>query len=295
MLDEVSLTTGLLAAYTYYRSLQAIPSLIREWWETCKNLQLSSNVAAFTIKHFSPILIVGELAHLRNGGDERLRDENMTVKIATGANEIKAVYVVDEQAMEIAIRLPPEYPLHGVEIRDVRKVGIPEAKWRAWILAMQQVITMQVRRDIAYYAGPISNRLCQNGLIADALGLFKRNVSLHFEGVEACAICYSIISVTDRSLPTKNCRTCNNAFHGGCLFKVRALVVYACISYILPYSGSQPVTAHHVLSVEVCSKSLCMLQVQGTHCVASVEARTKNGPTTQHWTLLNVSACKREP
>lgn len=33
--------------------------------------------------------------------------------------------------------------------------------------------------------------------------MFKRNVTLHFEGVEACAICYSSISVVDRSLPTK--------------------------------------------------------------------------------------------
>lgn len=48
----------------------------------------------------------------------------------------------------------------------------------------------------------------QNGSIADALSLFKTNASRHFEGVEACAICYSVVSVTDRSMPTKRCRTC---------------------------------------------------------------------------------------
>lgn len=81
-----------------------------------------------------------------------------------------AQYVVDEQPMEIAIRLPADYPLHGVEVKDVRRVGVTEAKWRAWLLAVQQVVTSR------------------DGLVLDALTLFKRNVSLHFAGVVDCAI-----------------------------------------------------------------------------------------------------------
>jgi hypothetical protein len=72
--------------------------------------------------------------------------------------------------MEIAIRLPADYPLHGVEIKDIRRVGVTEAKWRAWLLAVQQVMTSR------------------DGMVLDALTLFKRNVSLHFEGVVDCAI-----------------------------------------------------------------------------------------------------------
>jgi hypothetical protein len=53
------------------------------------------------------------------------------------------------------------------------------------------------------------------------LTLFKRNVSLHFAGVTECAICYSIISVNDRSLPNRSCKTCDNSFHASCLYKVR--------------------------------------------------------------------------
>jgi hypothetical protein len=60
--------------------------------------------------------------------------------------------------------------------------------------------------------------------------VFKKNVSLHFDGVVECAICYryiqlkystdpSIISLTDRTLPTKPCRTCKNRFHASCLYK----------------------------------------------------------------------------
>ena len=61
----------------------------------------------------------------------------------------------------------------------------------------------------------------QSAAIADALLLFKRNVTLHFEGVESCAICYSTVSTVDRSLPSKSCKTCDNKFHAGCLYKVR--------------------------------------------------------------------------
>lgn len=46
--------------------------------------------------------------------------------------------------MEIAIRLPPDYPLHSIEIREIQKVGVEEKRWRGWLLAVQQTITSQV-------------------------------------------------------------------------------------------------------------------------------------------------------
>jgi hypothetical protein len=106
-------------------------------------------VGSITSRHFSPVLISHELAHLRDPNDEAgkvLRDnEDFTVKVAQGANEVKAVFVIDEQNMEIGIKLPSDFPLQGVEIKDVRKVGVTDAQWRAWLLAVQQVITAQVR------------------------------------------------------------------------------------------------------------------------------------------------------
>lgn len=41
-----------------------------------------------------------------------------------------------------------------------------------------------------------------------ALDLFKTNAARHFEGVEVCAVCYSVICVIDRSMPSERCRTC---------------------------------------------------------------------------------------
>lgn len=62
----------------------------------------------------------------------------------------------------------------------------------------------------------------QSAAIADAILLFKRNVTLNFEGIEGCAICYSTVSTLDRTLPSKTCKTCSNRFHASCLYKVRS-------------------------------------------------------------------------
>ncbi|GAA5878216.1 hypothetical protein JCM16303_002689 [Sporobolomyces ruberrimus] len=198
-------TLPVFAAHVYYRSLQAVPSLIRTYWASLQNLQLSRTIQTFTSRNFSPLLIAAELSSLRDPSSEtgkQLRDnDDFTVKVAAGANEVKCVFIVDEESMEIGVKVPNEFPLVGVEVRDVRKVGVTDKQWRAWLLAMQQVISTQ------------------SAAIADALLLFKRNVTLHFEGVESCAICYSTVSTVDRSLPSKSCKTCENKFHAGCLYK----------------------------------------------------------------------------
>lgn len=203
-----------LAAHAYYRALQAIPSLIRTWWMDCKDRQLSTAFATFTSTYFSPVLISAELDTVRQSAaaalDEnragkskraQLEDENVSIKVASAIGEVGLVYTIDEQKMEMAVRLPAEYPLKSVEVRDVKRVGVAENKWRGWLFAVQQIVG------------------AQNGHIADALEVFKKNVSLHFEGQVECAICYSIISVTDLQLPTKPCKTCKNRFHASCLYK----------------------------------------------------------------------------
>ncbi|ORX38482.1 hypothetical protein BD324DRAFT_607949 [Kockovaella imperatae] len=193
------------ASYLFYRTLISVPSILREIHEGIKDRQLSLSMLNFTARYYSPVIIQKEFAALRQPATiSQLSAEGLTVRVAqagTGSAEAIASYVVDEQPMEIGIRLPAEFPLRGVDVRDLRRVGVPENKWRGWLMSVQQTITSR------------------NGLILEALTVFKRNVSLHFEGVVECAICYSIISLTDRTLPTKPCRTCKNRFHASCLFK----------------------------------------------------------------------------
>ncbi|PWN53474.1 hypothetical protein IE53DRAFT_165426 [Violaceomyces palustris] len=204
-LDNQSLQViQVLACHVYFRALIHVPTIVRNWWMDIKDRQLTLLVSSFTTKFCTPLIAERELSHLREPEAlSKLQDEAMNVKISNTTNEVIATYTVDEHPMEIGVRIPADFPLHGVEIMDLKRVGVSEAQWRAWLLAVQQLITGQ------------------NGLIFDAISLFKSNAEAKFAGFEGaeCAICYSIISPMDRSLPTKPCKTCKNKFHAGCLFK----------------------------------------------------------------------------
>ncbi|KAI8637415.1 hypothetical protein BD408DRAFT_424529 [Parasitella parasitica] len=194
-----------LASHLYYKALTHIPSLVRLWWIDCKHRQLTIAVEAYTEKYFSQQLINSEM-DLVNRPDIKTQleenDENeFTVKTLKAAGEVTATYRVDDQNMQIAIKMPSNFPLRQIDVEGVQKVGVNEKQWRGWMFAVAAVIGYQ------------------NGNIVDALTVFKRNVNLHFNGVEDCTICYSIICIQDRSIPTKQCRTCKNKFHSSCLYK----------------------------------------------------------------------------
>ncbi|KAM9893232.1 hypothetical protein OXX69_011780, partial [Metschnikowia pulcherrima] len=127
-------------------------------------------------------------------------DDTLTIKVNKVINEIKSTYVIDEQTMEMVIRIPERFPLSNVLVEGPVRLGVKENQWRAWLLASQRVITLT------------------NGSIFDSIELFNKNVNLHFSGFEECAICYSILH-QDHSLPSKNCPTCSNKFHAACLYK----------------------------------------------------------------------------
>ncbi len=90
-------------------------------------------------------------------------------------------------------------------MEGLNRVGVTEDRWRRWLLNINTLMSFQ------------------NGTVLDALRAWKDNVDKHFEGIEDCAICYSVIGVLDRSLPTKQCRVCKNKFHAGCLVRVSRL------------------------------------------------------------------------
>jgi hypothetical protein len=201
--NHCSFAIRLLAAHLYLRFLKIIPSLIRFWWTECKNRQWSMAVERYTERYFSPIIIEEEFQSLSKKDSSTF--EGMVLKTIRGANEISAGYPVDDHYLEMVFKFPNTAPLRQVDVETGKSghVGVTQARWRGWLLSTASVI------------------VTQNGSVADALSLFKKNVSLHFDGIEDCAICYSIIGALDRSLPTKKCRTCKNLFHPGCLFKVR--------------------------------------------------------------------------
>lgn len=167
-----------------------------------------------TTRYLTPLLSQREFGHLRdNSTMQKLQDESLQIKVALNTSEVIATYTVDEYPLEIAITMPNDYPLRPVEVRDIRKVGISEGTWRAWILGMRQLIAG--RNGLVYDGKSYIFILCDL-MISSALLLFKRNVEAMFSGYDedsTCAICYSIVSPTDHSLPTKPCKTCKKKFH----------------------------------------------------------------------------------
>lgn len=159
-------------------------------------------------KYFTNILINEHIIDLELRKKEV---ENLTVKASKTQREVTASYIIDDASLDIHFKFPSNYPLRQIEIETGmgKVVGVPESKWRAWILSITVLL------------------ISQNGSIYDALNIFQKNVSLHFEGVEDCAICktlflilgYSIIGVIDNTLPSKQCKNCKHKFHSACLFK----------------------------------------------------------------------------
>ena len=134
---------------------------MRTYFESLKDRQLSLSMLQFTARHFSPVIIASEFSALREPrAMAQLSEEGLSVRIAqgggatvaatSGSAEAIASYVVDEQPMEIGIRLPAEFPLKGVDVRDLRRVGVPENKWRGWLMSVQQTITSRVRLDTGW-------------------------------------------------------------------------------------------------------------------------------------------------
>ena len=68
----------------------------------------------------------------------------MSVKVAQAVNEVVAAYSVDEHQLEIKLRIPVDWPLHRVEVKDVKMAGVEEKRWRAWVLGVQQTIYAHV-------------------------------------------------------------------------------------------------------------------------------------------------------
>lgn len=189
-----------LVLHLYYLCFVFIGSYIQNWYNAIRDRLLKQSVDKFSIKYVSPLVIERILDQVAASKDSLAKDENTTVKVNAVTNEIKTVFNIDEQTMEMVIKVPESYPLSLVQVNGPLRLGVKENQWKAWLLASQRIISLV------------------NGSITEAIELFIKNVDLHFSGFEECAICYSILH-QDHSLPSKVCTTCLNKFHSACLYK----------------------------------------------------------------------------
>lgn len=199
--ETTSFEMRFLLVHLYYLSFQYLGSFVQQWFNEIRDLQLKNQVEKFSLRYVSPILISKMLEEVDSQKNKLVeRDENLTIKVNRVINEIKSVYVIDEQTMEMVVKIPETFPLSNVSVEGPVRLGVKENQWKAWLLASQRVISLT------------------NGSIFDCVELFNKNVNLHFSGFEECAICYSILH-QDHSLPSKVCPTCLNKFHAACLYK----------------------------------------------------------------------------
>lgn len=185
----------------YYLSFQYLGSYVQQWYNNIRDLQQKQQISKFSANYLSPLLVTKMLDEVEKSKDKLVNlDENLTIRVNRVTNEIRSIYVIDEQTMEMIVKIPHTYPLLSVTVEGPLRLGVKESQWKAWLLASQRVISLT------------------NGSIIDSIELFNRNVNLHFSGFVECAICYSILH-QDHSLPSKVCPTCLNKFHSACLYK----------------------------------------------------------------------------
>lgn len=158
MEPESVLSLRLLAAHIYHRALLTVPALIRAWISDCSDRQLLSRVVDYTASYFSPGIIRAELAQVRraDSSSELHTTENLVVKVSPSAGEVTASYTVDDQVLELSLRLPNDWPLHRLDIRDTKMVGVSEERWRGWVLGVQQIVWQQVSDMAMINAGPFN-------------------------------------------------------------------------------------------------------------------------------------------
>nr|XP_027187689.1 E3 ubiquitin-protein ligase listerin isoform X2 [Cicer arietinum] len=187
-----------LAGAIYGLTLHVLPAYVRSWFNDLRDRNASTAIESFTRTCCSPPLIANELSQIKKAN---FRDENFSVSVSKSANEVVATYTKDETGMDLVIRLPASYPLRPVDVDCTRSLGISEIKQRKWLMSMMLFVRNQ------------------NGALAEAIGIWKRNFDKEFEGVEECPICYSVIHTTNHSLPRLACKTCKHKFHSACLYK----------------------------------------------------------------------------
>ena len=193
--------TQSLLIHIYYQTLLHLPNLAKTWWIDTPP-RLKGPIESWTQKYISPLIILSAMDSVQSWLDAQPAPdlESFEVKLSPRNASFTASIPVDEQTLSIRLTLPPSYPLSSCTVHGLNRVLVDEKKWRSWLLSTQGVI------------------LFSSGSIVDGLTAFRRNVQGALKGQSECAICYSVVS-GEKTLPSKRCGTCNNCFHGGCLYR----------------------------------------------------------------------------
>jgi hypothetical protein len=207
--EHMSVGVGerLLSTLVWLQVCRTLPALARSTVSAAGGNAMH-HLERLTVQHVAPWLIRHEFAELR---EKRSALEGMTVRTDVATRSVHARYQVLDAVLEMKIELSEAHPLLAATVVGGQRVAVTEKQWRRW--QMQMIALMSAR----------------NASFVDVLELWKRNTDKSFEGVEECAICYSVLHPTDSTLPNKPCRTCKHAFHAGCLVREGREAVYCLV------------------------------------------------------------------
>lgn len=124
-----------------FNSLRCMPSLVRRWYEEEIKRHSTPKFVELVNKYMSPLLIRLSLEAVQA---DRRQHENMVVRTRPVVGEVVAIYTLDTMVMELVVTLPNGYPLKNIDITCGKRLGVPEAQWRKWLLQMRTIISAQV-------------------------------------------------------------------------------------------------------------------------------------------------------
>ncbi|CAM8955449.1 unnamed protein product [Rhodiola kirilowii] len=184
--EPLSVTS--LAGALFGLMLRALPAYVREWYGSLRDRSRSSSIELFTRTWCSPPLVADEISQIKQSS---FADENFSVSVSKSSNEIVATYKTEETGMDLVIRLPASYPLKPVDVDCIGSLGISEVLQRKWLLSMVSFVRNQ------------------NGALAEAISIWKKNFDKEFEG-PASTSSIQLASINGSQPPTSRRAPCAN-------------------------------------------------------------------------------------
>ena len=175
-----------------FSCLKAFPALCRLWYSQIIDRSYTGAVSNVVSSFFSPYLITEEFSRVSDSF-QISEQEGFRVRINSALRSIVVEKTDPELIIRLSIKIPECFPLIAPEV----SIDAPSSlsgqvkKWELNILLMLKSFSL-------------------NKSLAEACNSWQQSVDKHFEGIEECTICYSILHSSSGALPTIACKTCSH-------------------------------------------------------------------------------------
>ena len=191
------------------RLLRVVPTSPRRWVHDSET-EYQELYKLFVQSHLSQDLIQRELASvIQHGGGHAVfsPSDELTVRVQSASCSVVLAYDYQDTTVSVKMLLPPSFPLSPIEHPTLdaqitrAKAGLKEQVWRRWLMKMT------------------ASLLNKSARLWDCVELWQSNLTKHFDGQDACPICYQVVNTSTQELPSMKCTCCQGKYHKLCLFK----------------------------------------------------------------------------